>query len=108
MVRGGLERGGGNRLVVGGFGEQVKGAFISREQGIYKCNFLGEQANKENTEEHETPGKQIFDFWEQGNKQIHFTGPCTPNTTPPPLPCEGLDGQWIIRPRYRHKHYSSV
>ena len=31
--------GGGSRLVVGGFGEHGKGAFISREQGIYKCNF---------------------------------------------------------------------
>ena len=38
--------GGGRWLVVGGFGGQGKGAFISREHGNYKGKFLGEQASK--------------------------------------------------------------
>ena len=73
---------------------------MNRGTITYKCNFWEEHANKENTGGHGTPGNIFMIFGEQENKQIYFMGSCTPSP-----PRGSLDCQWIIRPRYRYKHF---
>ena len=66
-------------FVVGGLGDRVKWYLFQGNRGTISATFDGNRPTK-NTGDHRTPGNQIFDL---GNKQIYFTGPCTP--TPPPV-----------------------
>ena len=97
--------GGGGRLVVGEalswvLDNKVKGHLFQGNRGT-KCNFLRGKGKQRKYWGTWNTGKQIFDFWATGVQANLFQGTiCTP-------PCEGLDGQWMIRPRYIHKLYSS-
>ena len=86
-------------LVVGVFGNRVKWYLFQRNRGTISATFDGNRPAKKilGTIEHR---ETKFLIW---GKAIYFTGPCTPT----PYPCEGLDGQWIIRPKYRHKQHNS-